>query len=362
MTMTGDGADPRASREARHWRHGDASLRGMVSLGIFILVVAALAVAQQVFAPLAFALFIIAIVWPLQRVLQRALPKLLALLVSMAATIVVLAAFVWLVSWGFGRIARYIIADAGHFQTLYSQLDDWLSSHGIVIASIWAEHFNAGWLISAVQQLTNRLNGLLSFMVVVLIYIILGLMEVDLVERRLRAMGTRGGAALLLASSTLTAVKFRRYMVVRSLMSVATGVLVWALVALYGLPLAREWGVLAFALNYIPFIGSLVSTALPALFSIAQSDSWESAVVLFAALQAIQFMVGSYLEPLVAGSILSMSPFLVLVAVFFWTYLWGLMGAFIGVPIVLAALTVCELHPPARWVAELCGAPVAEPD
>ncbi|MBS0558924.1 MAG: AI-2E family transporter [Proteobacteria bacterium] len=332
----------------------------MVGLGTGILVIAALAFAQPVFAPLAFALFIVAIVWPLQRVLQRFLPKLFALLISMAATVVVLAAFGWIVSWGFGRIARYIIADAGHFQILYAQLDDWLIGHGIVIASIWAEHFNAGWLISAIQQITNRLNGLLSFTVVVLIYAILGLMEVDLVARRLRAMGTRGGAALLLVSGERTASKFRRYMMVRSLMSVATGVLVWALVALYGLPLAREWGVLAFALNYIPFIGSLVSTTLPALFAVAQFDAWENAVVLFAALQVIQFMVGSYLEPLVAGSILSMSPFLVLLSVFFWTYLWGIAGAFIGVPIVIAVLTICELHPPARWVAEMFGAPVAE--
>jgi len=360
--MTGDRADSPVHRPARHVRGGDAALRGMVGLGTGILAIAALALARPVFVPLVFALFIIAIVWPLQRTLQKAVPKLIALLVTVTATIVVLAVFGWIVSWGFGRAARHVIADAGHFQILYGQLNDFLAGHGIVIASIWAEHFNAGWIIAAIQQITNRLNGLLSFTVVVLIYAILGLMEVDLVARRLRAMGTRGGAALLLASGERTASKFRRYMMVRSLMSVATGVLVWGLVSLYGLPLAREWGVIAFALNYIPFIGSLVSTLLPALFAISQFDAWENAIVMFAALQVIQFMVGSYLEPLVAGSILSMSPFLVLLSVFFWTYLWGIAGAFIGVPIVIAVLTICELHPPARWIAEMFGAPVAERD
>ena len=54
-----------------------------------------------------------------------------------------------------------------------------------------------------------------------------------------------------------------------------------------------------------------------------------------------------------------MSPFLVLFAVFFWTLLWGIAGAFIGVPIVIAVLTLCEQHPSSRWVAELFGARAA---
>jgi predicted PurR-regulated permease PerM len=80
---------------------------------------------------------------------------------------------------------------------------------------------------------------------------------------------------------------------------------------------------------------------------------------MFACLNVIQFLVGSYLEPRVAGNTLSMSPFLVLLSVFFWTWLWGIAGALIGVPIVIAVLTLCEQHEASRWVAELCGAPSA---
>ena len=54
-----------------------------------------------------------------------------------------------------------------------------------------------------------------------------------------------------------------------------------------------------------------------------------------------------------------MSPFMVLFAVFFWTFLWGLAGAFIGVPIVIAVLTICDQHASSRWVAELFGVPDA---
>jgi predicted PurR-regulated permease PerM len=84
------------------------------------------------------------------------------------------------------------------------------------------------------------------------------------------------------------------------------------------------------------------------------------AVLVFACLNLIQFLVGSYLEPRIAGNALSISPFVVLFAVLFWTALWGIAGTFIGVPIVIAILTICEYHQSSRWVAELFGQPASE--
>ena len=89
----------------------------------------------------------------------------------------------------------------------------------------------------------------------------------------------------------------------------------------------------------------------------AQFESWQMVLFVFICLNVIQFVVGSYLEPRFVGNALSISPFLVLFAVFFWTYLWGLAGAFIGVPIAIAILTICAEHPSARWVADLFGEP-----
>ena len=232
---------------------------------------------------------------------------------------------------------------------------DWLEGHGIVVAGLWAEHFNVGWLIRLFQEITSRLSSTLTFTVVVLIYVILGLLEVDAAAGKLGMATTGEFGRVLLAGGAETAAKLRRYMLVRSLMSVMTGLLVWGFAALVGLPLAAEWGVIAFALNYIPFIGPFVATVFPTLIAIAQFESWQMAVIVFACLNLIQFLVGSYLEPRIAGSALSISPFLVLFAVFFWTFVWGIAGAFIGVPIAIAILTLCEQHPSSRWVADLLG-------
>jgi predicted PurR-regulated permease PerM len=335
------------------------ALSAMVAIGTTILGVGSLRIAEPVFAPLAFAVFVVAIVWPLQRVMQVRLPKLLALAICMTTSIVVIAGFAWVITWAFSRVGRYVVLDAERFQLLYNQIAGWLEEHGIVVASLWQEHFNVGWVLRAFQEIAAIVNSMLSFAVIVLIYVMLGLLEVDAAASRLRNLSNGTAGRVLLAGGAATSAKFRRYLVVRSLMSVITGVLVWGFIWLLGLPLASEWGVIAFVLNYIPFIGPLIATVLPTCFAVAQFDAWQNAVVMFACLNVIQFLVGSYLEPRVAGSTLSMSPFLVLLSVFFWTWLWGIAGALIGVPIVIAVLTLCEQHEASRWVAELCGAPSA---
>jgi AI-2 transport protein TqsA len=333
----------------------DRGFRAAVVLCAAVIVLTALYFTSTIFAPLAFAMLIIAVMWPLKERLQARLPKLVALFLTMVATVVIFAAFVSLIAWGFGGVGRFVIADAPRYQFLYTQMTEWLEGHGIVLAGLWAEHFNVGRLIGLFQQVTVRLNGMLTFSLVMLIYVMLGLLEVDDIGARLRAPSAGEFGRVALAGGAATAAKLRRYMWVRTLMSVLTGALVSVFALAVGLPLATEWGVIAFALNYIPFIGPFIATVFPTLFAIAQFPSWEMAVVVFACLNLIQFLVGSYLEPRIAGSALSMSPFLVLFSVFFWAFMWGMTGAFIGVPIVIAVLTQCAQHPSTQWIAELLG-------
>ena len=322
-----------------------------------ILVVAALSIASSVFAPVAFALFIIALVWPLQRALQGMLPRLLALAVSVVVMVVAFVGFGSLIVWAFGRVGRWIVSDAARFQSFYDQITLWLEGHGIAVAGAWSEAFSVGWMLRTAQTITGRLNSTMSFWLVVLVYVFLGLLEVGDFGRKLKSMRNRATGDLLLRGSMATAAKIRRYMLVRTAMSVITGVLVWVFAKAVGLQLAEEWGFIAFLLNYIPFLGPLVATVFPTLFAMTQFGSWQAVIAVFACLNLIQFVVGSYVEPRVAGSALSISPATVLFSVFFWSYLWGVFGAFIGVPITIALLTFCALHPSTLWLAEIFGSP-----
>jgi AI-2 transport protein TqsA len=216
-----------------------------------------------------------------------------------------------------------------------------------------AENFNMSWLIRAVQEIGGRLNSFITFVIITFVFTVLGLLEVDIVQRNIERLESKEIGRSLLAAGADIAAKFQKYMLVRSVMSVLTGAVIWGVALLAGLELATAWGVIAFVLNYIPFIGPLVATVFPTLFAFAQFESWQLALVIFLCLNLIQFMIGSYFEPRFAGAALSVSPFLILFAVFFWSFLWGIPGAFIGVPIVIAALAICEEHASTRWVTTL---------
>jgi predicted PurR-regulated permease PerM len=302
-------------------------------------------------------LFIIALVWPLQSRLQRRLLKLPALAITLLITLAVALGFASLAVWGFGRVGQSVLADAARYETIYTRALAWLDSHGIDIAGLWAEHFNVGWIVRTAQYLTGRVNTTLTFWLIAVVYLMLGLLEVDDIKRKIGSLENRQAARVLLDGSALTAARIRKYMLVRTQMSLLTGLFVGAFAWAIGLQFAIEWGVIAFSLNYIPFIGPFVVTLFPTLLAMAQFDSWQEVVTLFICLNIIQFAIGSYIEPRISGNILSISPTVVLFAILFWTFLWGLFGTFIGVPIALAMLSFCRQHPSSRWIADLLEGP-----
>lgn len=326
----------------------DPVLRTFVGLTATVLLMAALREAAPVFVPATFALFIIAVVWPVQRILQKMLPKLVALLLTLIVVIVAIILIASLMSWGFGRVGQWAVANAGRFQDVYMRKIALLEEHGIAAAGLVADYFDMRWVVWLAQGLTGRMQSFLSFSTVTLVFTMLGLLEVEIGQRKLARRNPR-----LLRAAIEIAGKMQTYMIIRTIMSAVTGLSVWAFASVVGLDLPLEWGVIAFSMNYIPFIGPLIATVFPTLFAILQFGSWEMPVAVFLCLNAIQFLSGSLIEPRLAGKAMSMSPFLVLFAVFFWAYLWGIAGAFIGVPITIALLTLCAQYERTQEISEL---------
>jgi hypothetical protein len=137
----------------------DRTTRTLLGICAAILVFAALYLARAVFAPIVFALFIIAIVWPLQRSLQAKIPKLLALIVTLLVILAVIVVLALLMIWAFSRIGQWLVINSVRFQTLYTQSNDWLEQHGISVSSQVADNFNVSWVIRTVRAIGGRLNA-----------------------------------------------------------------------------------------------------------------------------------------------------------------------------------------------------------
>jgi AI-2 transport protein TqsA len=334
---------------------GDGALRALAAISAVILTLGAMSLASSVMTPVAFALFIIALVRPLQRRLERRLPQLLAVLVTAAVALLAIGVGCWLIVWGFGQIAQWIIANSSRLQSLYTRAADLLEARGLYAAELVAQQFNMSRILGIVRSVGVGLQGIVTFALVTFIFVILGLLELEPLARRLEQFGDgRPGIAALDAAAEIAGL-LQTYMLVRFAMSVLTGLGFWAVTAAFGLDLSREWGVIAFVLNFIPFIGSFIATLLPALFAAAQYESLSLMIWVFVALNGVQFVVGSYIEPRVAGAAISISPFMVLFAVFFWAFLWGIAGAFIGVPILIAVASLCARNPATRVIAAALG-------
>jgi AI-2 transport protein TqsA len=330
----------------------NGAIRASLIITATILLIAAVYYASSIFAPLTFALLVLALVWPLQKSLQERLPRSAALFITLLVTVVAVLVFASMLAWALSGIAEWLLNNVQRFQTLFKQATDWLEEHGIFVAGTLSERFDVIWLIRMFQEVARRLNRLAGFAILAFVFLMMLLLEVEQFARKIGSIGKGVGAKFVEAFGE-SADKFRRYMLVRTLLSLVTGLAVWGFAALMGVEPAFAWGLLAFVLNYIPFVGSFVATLLPGLFALAQLDSWQTITLVILGLACIQFVLGNYVEPLVAGAALSISPFVVVFAVFFWGFLWGIPGAFIGVPIMIAAITICEKFPGSRWVATL---------
>lgn len=143
------------------------------------------------------------------------------------------------------------------------------------------------------------------------------------------------------------------YLGLKTLMSALTGFLVCICLLLFQVPFAFLWGALAFALNFIPNIGSIIAVVPPVLITFFQFGSLPKALTVALLLVAIQMVVGNFLEPKLMGKGLNLSPLVVLLALVFWGWMWGLPGMLLSVPLTAAFKIALEQIEVTRPIAVL---------
>jgi len=128
--------------------------------------------------------------------------------------------------------------------------------------------------------------------------------------------------------------RIKRYIVAKVLLSIVTGVVVGAILYFLGVELALGFGLLAFLLNFIPSIGSVIATILPLPMVLLSPEVTTTTAILAIVLPGgLQFLAGAVIEPKVIGQSLDLHPVVILMALMFWGMLWGIMGMFLAAPI-----------------------------
>lgn len=143
------------------------------------------------------------------------------------------------------------------------------------------------------------------------------------------------------------------YLLVKSGVSAATGVMVYVVAGFFQLELAAALGILTFVLNYIPNIGSIVATVLVALVTFVQLGEPGPTAAIFVTVGLIQFLAGSVIDPMLMGRALRLSSFGIIINLAFWGAVWGVPGMFLSVPIMVAMMIICSQVPELRPIAIL---------
>ena len=143
------------------------------------------------------------------------------------------------------------------------------------------------------------------------------------------------------------------YFLLKTLISLLTAGVVYAIAWAFDLKFALVIALLTFLLNFIPNLGSIGATIVPVLVALVQFDSVSMALGVLAAVGVAQFLLGNVLDPMVTGKSLQMSPLAIVISLTFWSAVWGVVGMFLAVPIMVLMIIVCDQVPALRPVAIL---------
>ncbi|MFV0368845.1 MAG: AI-2E family transporter [Hyphomicrobiaceae bacterium] len=211
--------------------------------------------------------------------------------------------------------------------------------------------------INLVRRLPTLLFSAQSFMVSLLLvvaYVGFLLAEERYLAPKIAAMSHNKGQAVKMAQLfNDISESIRRYIWMKTLVSLLTGGVSYGILRAIGVDFAETWAMLIFVLNFIPNIGSIMAVTFPALIALVQFDTLTPFFTLVIGLTALQFVVGNVIEPVLMGSTLNMSPFAIMLGLAFWGTIWGIVGMFLSVPILVLLMIVCAHIPSWRWVAVL---------
>lgn len=234
-----------------------------------------------------------------------------------------------------------------------AELVEWLRGRGVQLPAIeWLNVIEPGAVIGLAGQLFAALGGLLGNVLLVVLIVAFVLLEVPWFPEKFRAAIGSSDVAMARAREILGNVE--RYVLLKTVLSLATGAGVTIWVAIVGLDFALLWGLLAFLLNFIPNIGSVVA-AVPALaLALVQLGPGKTLLVL-AGYIVVNFVFGNILEPRWMGRSLGLSTTVVFLSVLAWGWILGTVGMFLAVPLTVALRIVLANNESTRWLAVLLG-------
>jgi predicted PurR-regulated permease PerM len=328
--------------------------RGLIVAGALALVIAVMKLAAPILTPLLLAVFIAVVATPALRWMRRkGVPKWGALGL-IAFVLLDLGSLLALIATGALEGFRDSFPTyQERFVLLSQQAGVWLERLGMEHSQeAIPELLDSNKVMGLVRLALSNASGVLTTGFLVLLAVMFILLEVPILRAKLRVAFEPSPEAE--ARMTQLLERINRYMSIKAITSLVTGVVVWAWLSFLGVDFAILWGVLAFLLNFVPTVGSIIAAVPPVLLALVQLGLQE-ALLATLGFMVVNIGIGNFVEPRVMGRGLGISTLAVFLSLLFWGWLFGLVGMFLAVPLTAALIASLDASPHTRTFAILLG-------
>ena len=324
----------------------------LVSAAAAVVVIAGIKLAVAMLVPFLLAIFIAVLSAPLMNWLTRhKVPQVLAVLLLVIGFLLlgtILASFV-------GSTLNSFYRDMPVYEQKLQALTvngvTWLRSMGVEVAdNVIREYVNPAVVMKTVASVFNGLGGVLTNTFLILFTVVFILLEASGFPQKVRrAFGEETQASRHFERFSQAV---QQYLMIKTLVSLGTGLCVALALALIGVDYWALWGLVAFLLNYIPNIGSIIA-AVPAVL-IALIQIGPGAALLTAGIYVlVNMLFGNVIEPRLMGRSLGLSTLVVFLSLVFWGWILGPVGMLLSIPLTMVAKIALETQPKTRWIATL---------
>lgn len=322
--------------------------------------IGALKIGYPVLMPMVVAIFVIATAWPVREWLHARLPRALSYVCTIAVLFLLVGTFFVIIGFAFDRVLEAFLRQQDRLRDLYNEYESLARDLGLPTplgaAGDGASNFDR--ILSIGRALLAEIYAAASYTGIVSVIVILGFPEVPALTRRFRhqfGLDRGGDPSRVIAMVDEIARGFRRYLAMTLVASLITGLAsgLWAYAA--GLDMALIWGLLNFLLNFIPVIGNIVGVVPPTLYAVMQFEGWTMPAIVLAGFLALQLVISNFVYPLLQSRGLAMPPVTVILALLFWGWAWGFIGALFAVPLTAAIITILAEFPRTKPLAAVLG-------
>jgi AI-2 transport protein TqsA len=334
---------------------GQATGQALIAVAAVVVIVAGIRSASPIFVPFLLAGFISLLCAPALFWLQeRGLPTAIALLVVLLGLFGIGAALGSLLGTSINEFTRSLPAYQARFATVVDQVTATMSNFGVDLgdATSEANPFNPKATLGLVGNLAGNLGSLLNNAFLLFLTVCFILLEASSFPHKVRE--AFGHSPEVDDRMTEIGESIRRYLGIKTLTSMLTGFLAYAILIVLGVKFAPLWALVAFLLNFVPAIGSVLA-AVPAVALALVDNSGQVAMLVAAGYIGINISIGSFLEPRVMGEGMGLSPLVVLLSLIFWGWVLGPVGMVLAVPLTVILRIMLLTQPHMVWIAVLLG-------